>query len=175
MLNSINYYTVFYWITRADDIKSFFDSLSNWFTFFSILFFFVYIIVFICKTVTIDDNNLRNTEEEIIDPTIRSFNMALGCLKPIFYTSFIVCILSWTLWVFIPTKKDAIIIIAGGAVGNFITSDSSVKAIPAELTLLVREKLKSEIEEAKSNLSGEIIDTLANKSKEELIEMIKKK
>jgi hypothetical protein len=75
-------------------------------------------------------------------------------------------------YIFIPTKKDALIIVAGGAVGEFITSDSSSKQIPYELTSLLREKIKSEISEIR--LTGDLsVDTLKEKTKEELIEMIK--
>jgi hypothetical protein len=89
-----------------------------------------------------------------------------------FWWSMILCVMTWTGYVFCPSKRDALAIVAGGAVGNFITSDSSAKEIPAELTILLREKIKEEIREVKS---GGILDTLQSKTKEELIEMYKNK
>lgn len=67
------------------------------------------------------------------------------------------------------------IIIAGGTVGNFITSDSSAKQLPSEALLLLRTKIKSEIEELKINPIEELKDTLSGKSKEELIKLLKQK
>ena len=92
-----------------------------------------------------------------------------------FWISMILCMITWLGYMVTPTKKDALVIIAGGAVGTFIASDSSAKQIPYEMTLLLREKLKSEIQELKAPKVSDVADTLKEKTKEELIELLKKK
>lgn len=157
----MDYYKLFYFLTTADSIKHTFDIFSNWFMIFSILTAIIYVIVFIIS------KSEGNSQQNVKDLLLWRKYMSRS-----FWFSFIMMTLLWTAWAFTPTKKDAILILAGGAIGNFITSDSSAKQIPAELTLLVREKLKEEIKEIKSE---NITDTLASKSKEELIELLKKK
>ena len=87
-----------------------------------------------------------------------------------FYISITLCLLTWFGYVALPDKKDSMLIIAGGAVGNFITSDSSAKQLPSEVLLLLRSKIKSEILELKTE---SVKDTLAGMSKEELIKTIR--
>lgn len=159
----MNWYKIFYWVTVADGVKGFFDVVSNWTLAFSIIFFVAYWVAFGASR----DSSINDSE--ISD---KSFKYWLSMIRKTFLWFFITCIITWGAYVFCPSKKDAIIIIAGGAVGNFITSDSSSRQIPAELTLLIREKMKDEIENLKTDTS---VDTLKNKTKEELIEMLKKK
>lgn len=166
----MNYYKVFYWITRADDIKDFFDSFSNIFMFLSVI---LILGVLVCHLIAnLDKLETVDGEDKAVMEIAKGWRAKLG---KYFWISFITTMILWGGYVFMPTKKDAITIVAGGAIGSFIASDSSIKAIPSELTLLVRERLKSEIIEAKSSLSSEITDTLTNKTKEELIELLKKK
>lgn len=158
----MNWYQIFYWITVADGVKSFFDVFSNIFTIFASVSLVVYVI-------------LMFTE---ISAEYESEKKEFGIWKRHFRTIFLWTLLGtcifWAGYMFTPTKKDAMIIVAGGAIGNFITSDSSAKQIPAELTLLVREKLKSEVQDIKSgNIFQE--DTLKDKTKEQLLEIIKNK
>jgi len=160
----MSWYRIFYWVTIADGVKNFFDKVSNVTLTFSIIFFIVYWIVF----AIYNDNTVTRDEEDE-----KSFKYWMKTIKTTFFWFFSICLVTWTLYVFTPSKKDALLIIAGGSVGNFITSDSSAKEIPYELTLLVREKLKGEIQDIKKSTISEIADTLKEKSKEELIEMIR--
>lgn len=157
----MNWYSVFYWLTRADNIVNFFDSFSNIFTLLTVIGLIAYVLVIGFS----GDSNLSEEEKK----------SALHWRKFIgktFWFSFIMCMITWFGYVATPTKKDALLIVAGGAVGNFITSDSSTRAIPAELALLIREEIKGEITELKSKTT---VDTLASKSKEELIKLIENK
>jgi hypothetical protein len=163
----MNWYQVFYWVTVADGVKNFFDVISTVFLVFSILMFIIYWVVFF---------NYRSSDgTEPTDKTERKeYRFWVRICRNSFIWFFCLMTVTWACYVFCPSKKDAAIIIAGGAIGNFIVSDSSSKAIPAELTMLVREKLKSEINDIKV---GDILetDTLKSKTKEELIEILKKK
>lgn len=158
----MNWYQIFYWVTVADGVKGFFDAISNWFIGFSVIFLLAWIILF-----------FMSQDEGSSEEDRKSCNYFAKRARQLFIWSFTLMTITWSLYVFCPSKKDAIIIIAGGSIGNFITSDSSSKQIPAELTLLIREKLRSEIEEIKNPTS--VADTLATKTKEELIEMLKNK
>lgn len=162
----MNWYKIFYWVTVADGVKEFFDVISNVFLIFSIIAFIAY---FITWAMYRSYNDISETE----DPECRRQGRYwVNLVRKTFIWCFTLMTITWSLYVFCPSKKDAVMIIAGGAVGNFITSDSSAKQIPAELTLLIREKMRSEIQDLQSDLS---VDTLTSKSKEELIELLKKK
>jgi Na+/H+ antiporter NhaD/arsenite permease-like protein len=161
----MNWYEIFYWVSVADNIKSFFDFTSNLFSWFAVIGFIAYIII----AFIYDDEYRRNSESN----NAKSMAMIKKSFGGIFYTSLALALITWFGYMACPSKKDALIIIAGGTVGNFITSDSSAKAIPAEAMILLRTKIKSEIEEL--SVEKVVVDTLATKSKEELIKMIKEK
>lgn len=157
----MNWYNVFYWITVADGVKGFFDTISNWFLAFSIIGAIAWVIAFICST-----DNLTDKDD------IASAKHWIKYSRRFFFWSFTLMTITWSAYVFCPSKRDAILIVAGGAVGNFITSDSSAKQIPAELTLLIRQKMKTEVENIKAGKYFDD-DKLEDKSKEELIKMVK--
>lgn len=158
-----NWYQIFYWLTVADGVKSTLDVFSNWFLFFSIISGIVMIFLIFLSF----DPSIQKVESD---------EKAVLYWKRIFVRVFSWCFtitfISWTLWAMVPTKKDALIIIAGGAVGNFVTQDSSARKIPAEVMQLLRTKIQEEI----NNTSVKDIvneDRLEQKSKEELIQIIK--
>lgn len=47
------------------------------------------------------------------------------------------------LQVLLPTKHDAMLIVAGGSIGEFVTHNEDAKAIPAEATKWLRAELRS--------------------------------
>ena len=163
MLITVDFYKLFYWFTVADGLKGFFDTISNVSFFFMIILGILLLIVF---GIYMDSGNKINITED----DEKSYKYWMTHLRRLFILSTIITVITWTLYIAIPSKKDAVIILAGGSVGNFIVSDSSAKNIPAELTLLVREQLKSEIKEL---TAPTIVDTLTSKSKEELIQLLK--
>ena len=54
--------------------------------------------------------------------------------------------------VFTPTKKETLLIIAGGGTMQFLTTDSAAKQIPHELSSFVVTELKSMAKEAQVDL-----------------------
>ncbi len=50
---------------------------------------------------------------------------------------------------FIPSKDDAVFIIAGGKTMDFVESDSSINKLPAQTTKLITDYLQRQIEGAK--------------------------
>lgn len=86
--------------------------------------------------------------------------------------------LFWSLFVFTPSKKDALLIVAGGQTMNFLTTDSTAKQIPHELSNFVVTELKSMAAEAQVdlNIKGQkekILDEAKNMSAKELMEKMK--
>lgn len=158
----MNWYEIFYWVTVADGVKGFFDVFSDIFT----------TLLVVCAIVLIIFTLYRNSETSEGSDDRVSANFWITNFRKLFVWSLIFTTITWAGFVFSPTKKDALVIIAGGAVGNFVMSDSSAKQIPAELTLLIREKLRSEIQDLKTGIS---LDTLKDKTKEELIELLKRR
>lgn len=157
----MSWYSIFYWITVADGVKEFFDTFSNIFTFLSIA---TCVIVIISFFVSRDDSD---------EETQKSGEAWLKWSRKLFiwFTTFM--LITWAGYVFCPNKRDALIIVAGGAVGEFITSDSAARTIPSEVMVLLRDKIRSEIKEVK--IIDGIRDTLEGKTKEELIKIIQGK
>lgn len=150
----MNWYKLFYWISAADGIK---ETLKVFGIVATILAGIVLLVYSLCSVNEDDKQKIANVR--------RTSRRLLRWMIPL--TLFV-----WIATSLIPSKKDALMIVAGGAVGNFITSDSSAKQIPAEVMNLLREKIRSEINELHTN---DVEDTLKGMTKERLIEIIKSK
>ncbi|MFZ4631682.1 MAG: hypothetical protein ACOYL8_00570 [Patescibacteria group bacterium] len=178
----MNWYSIFYWLTVADSVKNFFDSVSNIFTFFAVVFFIILIIASIGKAVTPAVNNDKDDEEEKTDSEVRSWEKVRIYSQKFFYPFLAVALITWFGYVLTPTKKDCLLIVAGGSVGNFISSDSTAKQLPGDVTKFLHLSLKKEISELSADGRKEIgiqtpkeklLDKAVNMSKEELINYLK--
>lgn len=174
------WYKIFYWLTVADGVKSFFDTASNIFTTFAVLSFIAWVICSIGYANMVQENRSKTEEEDKTDPGIRGWVKLRIIFRNFMYPMIVLACLTWLGYVLMPTKRDALVIIAGGAVGNFITSDSSAKVLPAEVMTLLRDKVRAEIKE--TNIKGAVtdalndgVDTLEGKSAEELREILRQK
>lgn len=169
---SVNWYSIFYWISVADGVKSFFDQSSNIFTTSAVILSVITIICTIGRAVQVSQNSSCTPDDDKKDPDIRSWELGRKYATKLLLWSVMLSVASWIGYVFCPSKKDALIIVAGGSVGNFITSDSSAKQIPAEAMVLLRDKIRAEIKDVNGK---DVVDTLENKSKDELIKLIRNK
>ena len=174
----MDYTQVFYWITVADSIKSAFDTFSNLFTWLFALSGVVYVVVFVCKSGTIATNNCKTVEEEKTDPDVRGLQSALNYISKLFYTSLVLSVILWIAWAVVPTKKDGLLIIAGGQTLNYLSTDSSAKKLPSEALNYVVVELQSMAKEAKVDLgiSGQkdkIIEEAKNMTASEVIEKMR--
>lgn len=161
----MNYYSVFYWLTVADGVKEVFDTFSNIFTFLTVVSFIVYAILI---GVSIESKAKQSNDYE---DTVR-WRKFVG---KFYWTSQIICIITWLGWVFTPTKKDCMLIVAGGAVGNFITTDTSAKAIPADITKFLHLSLNKEIDDLQKEVKTDIRKELGVQTqKEKFIEKAEK-
>ena len=155
-----NWYKIFYWLTVANNFKAFFVVMI-------VIFTAVTAIATICYFLSMGDSDVPNQKM---------------CRKWIWWSSPF-AMLFWMLFLFTPSKTDTLLIIAGGAVGNFVTSDSSSKAIPSDITNFIHMKLKLEAsdvgEEMKAQLGlqspkEQYIDKLKDMTSDQIIEYLKK-
>lgn len=122
----MNWYSIFYWLTVADNAKDFF-----WF--FAIIFSLIAVISIICYFVY-------------------SYNEATSDARQSrkwFFWSFPFMMLLWMGIIFTPSKRDALLIIAGGGTMEFLSNDSTAKEIPHDMLNFVQVELKAMALEAK--------------------------
>lgn len=166
----MNWYSIFYWLTVADSIKKFFDAISNIFTFFTIIFALIMIVSMIGKAIRVANANNENEEDDKKDSETRGWEIARKLSARLFYPSLIICIVTWLCYTATPTKKDCLFIVAGGAVGNFMTSDTSARQLPGDVTKFLHMSLQSEI----SSLGDDVKRELGVQTpKEKLLEKVK--
>lgn len=145
----MDYTKLFYWLVVADNAKHMFATFVIIFTIFAIgstIAFFVTV-----------DQSYDNKEAR----------------KWLFW-SVPFCVFFWFLYVFTPSKKDALLIVAGGQTLNFLTTDDSTKQIPKELSGFILSELKNMAVDAKVELGlkdqkERIIEEAKSMTTEELL------
>jgi len=145
-----NYTKLFYWLTVADNAKTFF-------VVFIIIFTLISAIATIAYLVSGDDQSMS---------------------RKWMWWSYPFMIFFWSLFIFTPSKKDSLLIIAGGQTLNFLTTDSIAKQIPHELTNFVVSEIRNMAEEAKVEMGimsekDRILEDAKKLTTEELIEKMK--
>lgn len=163
MLLNIDFYKLFYWLTVACNFKSFVFACC-------VILSIVFAIALIWYLIELFFD--ENTDGDREKPA-----KMLWRVLPFF-------LVFWLLYILIPDKKDTLMIVAGGAVGNFLTTDSSAKQLPADLTRFLHVKLmeaSSDSPEIKELLltpeqkaQQERIDKLKSLSKDEIIDQLQK-
>ena len=156
----MNWYKIFYWLTVSDNVKMTFAIAA----FVSGLFF----VGMTMGAFGIFDNSVY---EKWSSFTKRMYKL--------FMVSFLI---TGTLWVFTPSKTDCLLIIAGGSVGNFISTDSSAQAIPSDITRFLHLQLQSQIAGAGNDMKRQLnmqspkeklMDKVVDMTKEQIIELMK--
>ena len=142
----MNFIKLFYWLTVADNARLFFQWGAGIFT----AIFGLSLIIY-CFSVMDDSSDAKAVK----DPS-RKF---------LFYsTPFFVFF--WLALVLTPSKKDSLLIIAGGGTLNYLSSDSSARQIPKEMTNFVLTELKSMALESQ-------VDLQIQSNKEKVLEEVK--
>lgn len=174
----MNWYTIFYWVTVADNAITFFGWMAAIFTIFTIIFLIV--------RLTTDTETVEVKSEK--DYSYEKFwysNTTKTSRKRVYrfaYTFMLFSIFGWAGIVFTPSKKDCLLIIAGGSAATFLSTDSSAKQLPADVAKFLHMSLKKETEDLGSEARQELgIETTKEKflreagklTKEELIERFK--
>jgi len=154
----MNWYKVFYWFSVIDNISTFAYTLAGCLT-------AIVVISFVVK-VFVDDY------EELI----------LTRAKSIFKWSLPFACIFWVAALLIPTKKQMLLIIAGGSVGNFIQGDSSVQKLPSDVTRYLHLSMKKEIENLSTETKEELgiatpketaVSKMKEMTKEQIIDYLK--
>lgn len=145
----MNWYNIFYWISRGDSIKDFFDTSSNIFTTLTVFAFIGVVVLTILLGAAIDERKSSTPEEDKRNPTIRSFSIVKRNFTIMFYVLLGFSLLTWAGYVLTPTKKEGLLILAGGGAMQFLTTDSAAKELPHEMTNFVVSELKTMAQEAK--------------------------
>jgi hypothetical protein len=150
----MNYTTLFYWLTVADNARDMFR---------------VGMILFTAIAVIATAANLiaRGNDDDVADAA-----------RPWIKWSYPFMFLFWSLFIFTPSKKDALLIVAGGQTMNFLTTDKSAKQIPHELSNFVVTELKNMAADAKVDLNikdqkEKILEEAKSMSAKELMEKMK--
>jgi hypothetical protein len=151
----MNYTKLFYWLAVADNAKNFFTAFIVIFTTISVISTIVY-----------------------INTSVESPNEIQRMSRKWMWWSYPFMILFWGLYIFTPSKKDALLIVAGGQTLNFLTTDSSSKKIPHELSSFLLTEIKNMAESAEVDLNiasqkNKILQEAKNMTASELMEKMK--
>jgi hypothetical protein len=161
----MNWYKVFYWLTVADNAKDFF-------LVFIVIFTGISVVATCCYFFYSGIDGGQSKDDSASQKVSR---------KWIFW-AYPFMMIFWALYVFTPSKTDSLVIICGGAVGNFITSDSSSAKIPADLTRYLHMSFEKEIKDLDSDTKAQLglqtpkekfTDKLQDMTKDQIIEYLK--
>jgi len=163
-----NYSKLFYWVSVADNATTLFGWMVVLFTIISIIATVIFFIGMV------DENFSDTAKENGLSPRQEFLNW----MRKWLFWSYPIMILFWMLYVLTPDKKQSLLIIAGGGVLNYLTTDSVARQIPHELTDYVVSELKSMAADAKIDLGlktekEKILESVKGLSSEELIEKMK--
>jgi hypothetical protein len=123
----MDYTKLFYWLVVADNAKMMFIT-------FVVIFTFISGIATIAYLITGSDDESQAMSRKWM------------------WWSYPFMIFFWFLTIFTPSKKDALLIVAGGQTLNFLTTDESAKQIPSELSGFILTELKNMASEAQVEL-----------------------
>lgn len=152
----MDYTSLFYWLVVADNAKTAFLTFA--------------IIFGIISAIAILVNLLNDRAED--EGEVQGISRKWIWWATPFAVVFIL------LTVFTPSKRDSLLIVAGGGALNFLTTDSSAKQIPHELTTFVVTELKSMAKESEVdlNIQGEkekIVEEAKQMTAQELMNRMK--
>jgi len=147
----MDYTSLFYWLTVADNAKTFFISFIIIFTIIALISTFAYIMT----GAEGDDSDQKMARKWM-------------------WWSYPFMILFWALFIFTPSKKDALLIVAGGQTLNFLTTDSTAQQIPHDVLNFVQVELRTMAKEAQVELGilnqrDQLIQDAKKLSTEELL------
>ena len=152
----MNYTGLFYWLIVADNARIFF----GW----AVALFMLVILICIIAKVIISTSISYYGDSGVIerkdDHTVTNKYL---------FRSIPWAMLFWLLLIFTPTKRDALLIVAGGQTLNYLTTDSTAQKIPHEMTDFIVTELKSMAEEAKVEIMENKIEKDAISTKQRII------
>jgi len=156
----MNYTKLFYWLTVADNAKTMF-----------VVFMTVFTIIAIISTLWFLFD--RSGEDLSCED-----NKGAERAKKWMWWSYPLMIVFWSLYVFTPNKKDALLIVAGGQTMQFLTTDSTAKQIPHDVLNFVSAELRSMAKDAEvdlgiSNQKDRLLEEAKKMTTDQLLEKMK--
>lgn len=156
----MNYTKLFYWLTVADNARILFTSAV-------IVFTAIFVIAFIIFLVDRDGDDFSADRD----------GWAERAKKWVWWSGPF-ALFFWMLFVLTPSKKDALLIVAGGQTLNYLTNDSIARQIPKEALNFVVTELKSMAKDAEVEIDlrtqkEKILDDAKNLTAKELLEKMK--
>jgi hypothetical protein len=150
----MNYQKLFYWMSVADQAKTFFMIVA---VIASIIGLVSFLIALGAFSEDYDDKAKAR--------------------KWVFF-SWPIWIIFWGLWIFTPDKKDALFIVAGGGAMNYLSQDSTAKQLPHELLEFTKVNLQNLAADAKVQLGiqsqkEKILDEAKNMTSAEILDRMK--
>lgn len=127
----MNNYELLYWLTRLDNMRAFCGIMLA-------IGLIVYGATWLIYAMRCNEYPARTEPQKI------AFNKKLLWPRIVLVTFIIIGGLGLT---FIPTRNEAILILAGGKTLDFVQSDSSIAKIPAQTTKLVSDYMEQAIKE----------------------------
>lgn len=163
----MNYTKLFYWLTVADNAKTLFMWGIVIFTIIAVVSTAVNLIF---RVISMDDTNSESDKKD----ASKVAGGARGWMKwGIPFSLFF-----WALYILTPSKKDALLIVAGGTTLNFLSTDSSAKQIPHELSSFLVTEIRNLAEDTKVELNindnkNKILEEAKSLTGEQLIEKMR--
>lgn len=158
----MDYTKVFYWLVVADNARAFF-----------VTFIIIFMLIAVVSTIFYfinshsDGYGGQSDNDEIRQKMARKW----------MWWSIPFCMLFWALYIGTPSKKDALLIVAGGQTLNFLANDESAKQIPQEMSSFVLSELRQMAAETKVDLGilnqkDRILEEAKKLTTEELIKKV---
>lgn len=111
----MDYMKLFYWLTVADNTRTLFGWIVG-------IFMAIFVIAFIAHIVIAFSEGYSSGEEGVAER-----NKDLKGARKYMFGSAPFLVIFWLLLVLTPSKKDSLLIIAGGQTLNYLTTDSTAK------------------------------------------------
>ena len=151
----MDYVKLFYWLVVADNARLLFQWGAGIFTAFAII-------------STIINIFSRAKQSNEIANGARSWRK----------WSIPFAFLFWSMLIFTPSKRDSLLIVAGGGTLNYLTTDSTAKQLPKELSGFILTELKSMAKSSAVDLGvkttkEKVIEKAKGMSAEEIIKEMK--
>lgn len=174
----MNWFNIFYWITRADSVKNFFDASSDIFTVFAVLSFIVYVFISAHAKTNADAKDAAVRKNEGLPAGNVGYNLLRKYFGWMFYSFLFLCLTTELGYVFTPTKKEMLLIVAAGGTMQYLTTDSVARQIPSEMSNFVVTELKSMAKEAQVDLGiasqkDKVLEEAKKMTSEQILEKIR--
>jgi len=163
----MDYVKLFYWLTVADSAGTFFGWMVFIFTTICLISTLAY---FFTGGLSVDSRSTESGKEEA--------KFAQGMSRKWMWWCYPFAIIFWLLFILTPSKKDALLIIAGGMSLNYLTQDEEGKKIPKEIQNFVITELRLMAKEAKVEIGvlsekEKLVKDIKSLTTEELLKKLK--